>query len=150
MMHQPLIGWDFTTYLPAALVPYILLLVFNVFNRVASLFTRSDSMEFEDDFETQSGAAARGMQLLQVELENFNAGRPLGLTISTQGVQSRHSTVQAWLCLQSSERAATSKAALHTIETFVLYTLDAKNGCQRSELHAHGAGNVLPGAARVG
>ena len=85
MMHQPLIGWDFTTYLPAALVPYILLLVFNAFNRVASLFTRSDSMEFEDDFETQSGAAARGMQLLQMELENFNAGRPLGLTISTRG-----------------------------------------------------------------
>ncbi len=86
MMHQPLIGWDFTTYLPAALVPYILLLVCNAFNRVASLFTRSDSMEFEDDFETQSGAAARGMQLLQMELENFNAGRPLGLTISTQGM----------------------------------------------------------------
>ena len=85
MMHQPLIGWDFTTYLPAALVPYMLLLVFNVFNRIASLFTRSDSMEFEDDFETQSGAAARGMQLLLMELENFNAGRPLGLTISVQG-----------------------------------------------------------------
>ncbi|CAL5224711.1 g7442 [Coccomyxa viridis] len=87
MMHQPLIGWDFTTYLPAALVPYILLLLCNAFNRVASLFTRSDSMEFEDDFETQSGAAARGMQLLQMELENFNAGRPLGLTISTQGTE---------------------------------------------------------------
>lgn len=85
MMHQPLIGWDFTTYLPAALVPYMLLLVFNAFNRIASLCTRSDSMEFEDDFETQSGAAARGMALLQAELENFNAGRPLGLTISVQG-----------------------------------------------------------------
>lgn len=88
MMHQPLIGWDFTTYLPVALVPYMLLLVCNVFNRVASLFTRSDSMEFEDDFETTSGAAARGMQLLQMELENFNGGRPLGLTISSQGPHS--------------------------------------------------------------
>ena len=103
MMHQPLIGWDFTTYLPAALVPYILLLVFNAFNRVASLFTRSDSMEFEDDFETQSGAAARGMQLLQMELENFNAGRPLGLTISTQGSQEHHTSAYKYCGIPSDE-----------------------------------------------
>lgn len=85
MMHQPLIGWDFTTYLPVALVPYMLLLVFNVFNRVASMFTRSSSIEFDDDFETRSGAAAKGLRLLQVELDNFSAGRPLGLTITTAG-----------------------------------------------------------------
>lgn len=85
MMHQPLIGWDFTTYLPVALVPYMLMLVFNVFNRVASMFTRSDSIEFDDDFETKSGAAAKGSKLLQMELDNRNAGRPLGLTITTAG-----------------------------------------------------------------
>ncbi|EIE18799.1 hypothetical protein COCSUDRAFT_45246 [Coccomyxa subellipsoidea C-169] len=85
MMRQPLIGWDFTTYLPAALVPYMLMLVFNVFNRVASMFTRSDSIEFDDDFETKSGAAAKGLRLLQMELDNHNAGRPLGLTITVSG-----------------------------------------------------------------
>lgn len=85
MMHQPLIGWDFTTYLPVALVPYMLMLVFSVFNRVASMFTRSVSIEFDDDFETKSGAAAKGLRLLQMELDNHNAGRPLGLTITTSG-----------------------------------------------------------------
>lgn len=85
MMHQPLIGWDFTTYLPIALVPYILLLAFNAFNRVAWGFTRSRDIEFDDDFETASGAAAKGAQLLKAELDNHTAGRPLGLTIATVG-----------------------------------------------------------------
>ena len=85
MMHQPLIGWDFTTYLPAALVPYIVLLVFNVFNRLFFCMA-ARSMEFEDDFEVASGKAARGLALLQQELENHNAGQPLGLTIQQQGV----------------------------------------------------------------
>ncbi|CAL8470464.1 g10006 [Coccomyxa elongata] len=97
MMHQPLIGWDFTTYLPVALVPYMLLLVFNVFNRVASMFTRSSSIEFDDDFETRSGAAAKGLRLLQVELDNFSAGRPLGLTITTAGRdEGRHGSAAAF------------------------------------------------------
>ncbi len=33
MMRQPIIGLDFQSYLPIAIVPYMLLLVFNVFNR---------------------------------------------------------------------------------------------------------------------
>ncbi len=33
MMRQPVIGLDFQSYLPTAIVPYMLLLVFNVFNR---------------------------------------------------------------------------------------------------------------------
>ena len=33
MMRQPVIGLDFQSYLPIAIVPYMLLLVFNVFNR---------------------------------------------------------------------------------------------------------------------
>jgi hypothetical protein len=85
MMHQPLIGWDFTTYLPIALVPYILLLASNAFNRVAAAFTRTRSIEFDDDFETGSGAAAKGAQLLLAELENHGAGRPVGLTIVPVG-----------------------------------------------------------------
>ena len=88
MMRQPLIGWDFTTYLPVALVPYVLMLLFNAFNRVASMFTRSYSIEFDDDFETKSGAAAKGLRLLQMELENHSAGRPLGLTITVAGQSS--------------------------------------------------------------
>jgi hypothetical protein len=85
MMRQPLIGWDFTTYLPVALVPYMLLLAFNVFNRLAQLcMPARSSMEFEDDFAVD-GMAARGTALLQRELENHNAGQPLGLTIAQQG-----------------------------------------------------------------
>ena len=33
MMRQPVIGLDFQSYLPIAIVPYMLLLAFNVFNR---------------------------------------------------------------------------------------------------------------------
>lgn len=35
MMRQPLIGLDFQSYLPIAILPYMLLLAFNVFNRSA-------------------------------------------------------------------------------------------------------------------
>ena len=37
MMRQPVIGLDFQSYLPIAIVPYMLLLAFNVFNRYAAL-----------------------------------------------------------------------------------------------------------------
>ena len=37
MMEQPVIGLDFQTWLPVAIVPYILLLSFNLFNRCAEL-----------------------------------------------------------------------------------------------------------------
>ena len=36
MMRQPVIGLDFQSYLPIAIVPYMLLLVFNGFNRYSS------------------------------------------------------------------------------------------------------------------
>lgn len=35
MMRQPVIGLDFQSYLPIAIVPYMLLLAFNAFNRYA-------------------------------------------------------------------------------------------------------------------
>lgn len=85
MMRQPLIGFEFTTYAPLVLVPYVLLLLLNVFNRAAAFFTRSPTLLFEDDWETQSPYATSGTRLLQIELENFAAGRPMGLTISPQG-----------------------------------------------------------------
>lgn len=37
MMRQPVIGLDFQSYLPIAIVPYMLLLAFSVFNRYAAL-----------------------------------------------------------------------------------------------------------------
>ena len=37
MMRQPVFGTEFATFAPIALVPYILLLVFNAFNRVAAV-----------------------------------------------------------------------------------------------------------------
>ena len=85
MMHQPLIGWDFTTYLPVALLPYMALLACNALNRLALACMPARRMEFDDDFETTSDMAARGLQLLQQELENHVNGRPLGLSIAMQG-----------------------------------------------------------------
>lgn len=47
MMRQPLIGWQFTTFAPAALLPYMLLLVLGAFNPlvrgVSRLFRRSSA-----------------------------------------------------------------------------------------------------------
>ena len=43
MMHQPVIGSDFTTYAPIFLVPYVVLLTCNIFNRTGdhSLWCRT-------------------------------------------------------------------------------------------------------------
>eukprot|EP00884_Botryococcus_braunii_P007317 jgi/Botrbrau1/16587/Bobra.0068s0018.2 len=81
MMRQPVIGLDFTTYLPLGLVPYVLLLSCNAFNRLSHAVLRSRSIEFEDEWETISPAVARGTALLDAEEANHAAGRPLGLTI---------------------------------------------------------------------
>ena len=89
MMRQPLIGFEFTTYAPLVLVPYVLLLVLNVFNRMAAFCLRSPTFLFEDDWETQSPYATTGSRLLQIELENFASGKPMGLTISPQGEYSQ-------------------------------------------------------------
>ena len=40
MMRQPVIGLDFQSYLPIAILPYMLLLAFNVFNRSACRLPR--------------------------------------------------------------------------------------------------------------
>lgn len=40
MMSQPVIGFSFTTYAPIALVPYVILLSLNMFNRLAAVFVR--------------------------------------------------------------------------------------------------------------
>ncbi|DBA73319.1 hypothetical protein WJX77_000394 [Trebouxia sp. C0004] len=80
MMRQPVIGLDFQSYLPTAIVPYILLLVFNVFNRFAGLFSRSPMVEFQDDWETVSPSAGTGTRLLRQELDNHSKGLPPGLT----------------------------------------------------------------------
>ena len=85
MMRQPLIGFEFTTYAPLVLVPYVVLLVMNIFNRMAAFCLRSPTFLFEDDWETQSPYATSGSRLLQIELENFATGKPMGLTISPQG-----------------------------------------------------------------
>lgn len=86
MMRQPLIGFEFTTYAPLVLVPYVILLVLNVFNRMAAFCLRSPAFLFEDDWETQSPYATSGSRLLNMELENFATGKPMGLTISPQGL----------------------------------------------------------------
>ena len=47
MMRQPLIGWQFTTFVPLALVPYMLLLALGAFNPlvggISRLFSRSSA-----------------------------------------------------------------------------------------------------------
>ena len=85
-MRQPIIGFEFTTYAPLVLVPYVILLVLNVFNRMAAFFTRSAVHIFEDDWETKSPYATSGERLLNIEVENYAQGRPIGLTINPQGM----------------------------------------------------------------
>lgn len=96
MMRQPLIGFEFTTYAPIVLVPYIILLVFNVFNRMAAFCLRSPTFLFEDDWELHSPYATTGTRLLQLELENFATGKPMGLTISPQGNTSEQQHLTSW------------------------------------------------------
>ncbi|KAL6768158.1 hypothetical protein ACKKBF_B38030 [Auxenochlorella protothecoides x Auxenochlorella symbiontica] len=81
MMQQPLIGWRFTAFAPAALAPYCLVLALGLFNPLARLLQRGGSLQFEDDWEDGSGVAARGRRLLRVEGQNRQNGLPLGLTI---------------------------------------------------------------------
>lgn len=38
-------------------------------------------LQFEDDWETSSGATSAGRRLLRMERENYRNGLPLGLTI---------------------------------------------------------------------
>ncbi|PRW61506.1 LMBR1 domain-containing 2-like protein A [Chlorella sorokiniana] len=78
MMRQPLIGWQFTTFAPILLVPYILLLASGVFGHVTRLFKRGESLEFEDDWQLDSHAAT-GRRLLRLESENARQGLPPGL-----------------------------------------------------------------------
>lgn len=85
MMRQPIIGFEFTTFSPLVLVPYVILLLLNVFNRLAAFFLRSPALLFEDDWETRSPYSTSGTRLLNIEVENFKNDRPLGLTISPQG-----------------------------------------------------------------
>lgn len=84
MMDQPLIGFSFTTYAPAALVPYVLLLMLNVFNRIAAVFVRSKRLEFSEDW-AENATSEMGARRLMRELENREAGRPIGLSIDAQG-----------------------------------------------------------------
>ena len=81
MMDQPLIGFNFTTYAPAALVPYVLLLL-NVFNRLAAVFVRSKRWEFSEDWAEDAASQAAARRLL-LELENSDAGPPIGLSIDS-------------------------------------------------------------------
>ena len=96
MMRQPVIGFEFTTYAPLVLVPYVILLALNVFNRIAAFFLRSPTLLFEDDWETSSPYATSGTRLLNIELENYANGRPLGLTISPQGEPSGLAAWPVW------------------------------------------------------
>ncbi|KAI3424225.1 hypothetical protein D9Q98_009581 [Chlorella vulgaris] len=80
MMRQPLIGWQFTTFAPVLLVPYMLLVASGVFSRVMTMFTGGDELEFEDDWQND-GYAATGRRLLLVESENVGNGLEAGLTV---------------------------------------------------------------------
>ncbi|EFN53506.1 hypothetical protein CHLNCDRAFT_136844 [Chlorella variabilis] len=80
MMRQPLIGWQFTTFAPVLLVPWVLLLASGVFGHLMALFKRGDALEFEDEWQND-GCAAAGRRLLLLESENVRNGLPPGLTV---------------------------------------------------------------------
>ncbi|KAK9820676.1 hypothetical protein WJX74_004847 [Apatococcus lobatus] len=79
MMEQPVIGTSFTTFAPLLIIPYTALLVFNVFNRVASFFTWGDSSgEADDDWEARDARTAEGMRLLKLEAQAHKDGQEPG------------------------------------------------------------------------
>ncbi|CAD7701732.1 unnamed protein product [Ostreobium quekettii] len=84
MADAPVIGLQFTTYMPLVIVPYIVLVYFRVFNRVAAFFDRTKRFSFDEDWD--SSYTSMGQSMLRQELENAEMNLPLGLTIS-QGLQ---------------------------------------------------------------
>ena len=95
MMDQPVIGFAFTTYAPIALVPYVLLLILNVFNRLAAVFVRSKRWECAEDWQEDAASEAGARRLVR-ELENRDLGRPLGLSLENGAC------VSAWYLDQKS------------------------------------------------
>ncbi|CAD7703192.1 unnamed protein product [Ostreobium quekettii] len=83
MAAAPVIGFQFTTYMPMVIVPYMLLVYFRVFNRVAAFFDPTKRFSFDEDWD--SSYISTGQSMLRRELENAQMNLPLGLTIS-QGV----------------------------------------------------------------
>mmetsp|Transcript_8614 Transcript_8614/g.25881 ORF Transcript_8614/g.25881 Transcript_8614/m.25881 type:complete len:758 (+) Transcript_8614:498-2771(+) len=81
MMKAPVIGLEFTRYLPVVIVPYALLQVFGVFNSLLGAVVKNSRIEFDDDWEEKSNVAATGSRLLRQEAANHAAGQPLGATI---------------------------------------------------------------------
>ncbi|KAL4424193.1 hypothetical protein ABPG75_001494 [Micractinium tetrahymenae] len=110
MMRQPLIGWQFTTFAPALLVPYMLLLASGVFRHAVGLFKRGEQLEFEDDWALDSHAAA-GNRLLQIESENARNGLPPGLTIQPGGPGASQSAHQASASVSSDRLLSTLRGA---------------------------------------
>lgn len=100
MSRQPLIGWQFTTFAPAALGPYVLLLAIGFFDPLVktvgsmlqTLFGSSGGSEapvniqFQDDFELRSGYADSGRRLLMIESENARMIMRMGNSRSSSGV----------------------------------------------------------------
>lgn len=97
MEDQPLIGWRFTTFAPAILAPYVLLLAVGFFEplveSIGALVGKttgysgltSGTFQFENDFELGSGHAQAGMRLLRAEVDAVQRGLPIGLTIEPTG-----------------------------------------------------------------
>ncbi|GMH42927.1 hypothetical protein BSKO_10849 [Bryopsis sp. KO-2023] len=96
MAEPPFLGKRFTTYVPIVLLPYMVLVVFNVFNRVAGFFDRSQKLSFDEDWDVTSTYAATGQTMLRIEVENRDADLPLGLTV-TQGGGMRMSSSHSCL-----------------------------------------------------
>lgn len=85
MMNAPVIGLEFTRYLPVVIVPYALLQVFGVFNSLLGAVVKNSVIEFDDDWEEKSNIAATGSRLLRQEAANHTAGQALGATIRADG-----------------------------------------------------------------
>ncbi|PSC73983.1 LMBR1 domain-containing 2-like protein A [Micractinium conductrix] len=111
MMRQPLIGWQFTTFAPALLVPYMLLLASGAFRHAASLFKRGEQLEFEDDWQNDS-YAAMGRRMLAVESENARNGLPPGLTIEPAAAGGAPPPASAGAGLLGGLREAAAAAAV--------------------------------------
>lgn len=84
----PVLGKYFTTYLPMLMLPYVLLIAFNAINKVMTFLDPKKRFSFEEDWKLKDVGtySSVGQAMLNLELEHYQRGWDLGLTI-TEGLR---------------------------------------------------------------
>eukprot|EP00210_Caulerpa_lentillifera_P005215 g4982.t1 len=84
----PVLGKYFTTYLPMLMLPYVLLIAFNAINKVMAVLDPKKRFSFQEDWKllNDDNHSSTGKAMLNLELEHYQRGWDLGLTI-TEGLR---------------------------------------------------------------